>query len=114
MKLGTETASMTNYLLSGIVGEPVPEVGMGCTILRWTDREAATIIKVTPTQVHVQEDKAVRVDTNGMSELQEYTYTPDTTAPVQVFRKTKRGWCAAGGGNALHIGDRRKYHDYSF
>lgn len=114
MKLGTETISMTNYLLSGWVGAPEPQVGMGCTIIMWSDRKAGTIVKVTKTQVHVQEDIATRTDRNGMSESQEYEYTADPTASVQIFRKTKRGYRLAGGGNSLRIGDRSAYHDYSF
>jgi hypothetical protein len=114
MKLGTETASMTNYLMSGTKGEPTPVVGMGATILMWTDRHAATIVKVTPTQVHVQRDKATRIDANGMSEMQEHVFEADPTADVEIFRKTKRGWRKAGGGHGLRIGDRDEYHDYSF
>lgn len=114
MKLGTETGSMVNHLMSGINGSPVPQVGMGATILMWTDRHAATIVKVTPTQVHVQRDIAKRVDSNGMSEMQTYLYEADPTADVEIFRKTKNGYRKAGGGYSLRIGDRAEYHDYSF
>lgn len=114
MKLGTETNSLTNAMLSGSIGAPEPVVGMGATILGWTDRHAATIVKVTPTQIHVQQDIAKRADKNGMSECQEYTYERDETAPIEVFRKTKRGYRKAGGGSSLRIGDRQEYHDYSF
>lgn len=112
MKLGTQTASMTNYLMSGTNGQPTPEVGMGATILMWTDRHAATIVKVTRTQIHVKQDHAKRTDTRGMSESQEYEYTPNPNAPTIVFRKTKRGYRSQAG--SLRIGDRNEYHDYSF
>ena len=112
--LGRETASVQNYLLSGTNGAPTPEVGMGATILAWSDRHAATIVKVTKTQVHVQRDKVIRVDTNGMSEMQTYRYEPDPEASVEVFRLTKKGYRATGGGFALRIGDRQHYHDYNF
>lgn len=114
MNLGTETGSMVNHLMSGTVGEPIPTVGMGATILGWSDRHACTIVKVTPSTIHAQQDIATRIDTNGMSEVQQYTYEHDETATIEVFRKTKRGWRKAGGGNALRIGDRSEYHDYSF
>lgn len=114
MKLGIETSSLANHLLSGSVGAPTPEVGMGATILMWTDRHAATIVKVTPTQVHVQRDRVVRVDSNGMSESQSYRYEVDPTAEVEVFRLTKNGYRKPGGGHGLRIGDRREYHDFSF
>lgn len=38
MKLGTQTGSTTNYLMSGVKGQPAPEIGMGVTLLHWTDR----------------------------------------------------------------------------
>ncbi len=112
MRIGSETGSLCNHLLSGTVGEPTPKVGMGATILMWTDRHAATIVKVTPTQIHVRRDKATRVDKNGLSECQEYIYEEDSAADVEIFRKTKRGWRRSG--VALRIGDRREYHDFSF
>lgn len=48
MKLETETASVMNHLMSrATVGHPESVVGMGATILMWTDRRAATIIDAT-------------------------------------------------------------------
>ena len=114
LKLGRDTGSLTNHMMSRPYGEPKPEVGMGATILMWSDRHAATIVKVTPTQVHVQRDKATRTDDRGMCESQDYTYERDPTATVEVFRLTKRGWRAPGGGAGLLIGDRDEYHDFSF
>ncbi len=111
LKLGRETGSVVNYLMSGTVGAPEPKVGMGATILMYSDRHAATIVKVTKTQVHVQRDIAKRIDKNGMSESQEYVFTSDPDAHVEIFRKTKRGYRAAGGGAALRIGDRDEYYD---
>lgn len=112
MKAGTETGSLMNHVMSRLA-TPTPEVGMGATILMWTDRHAATIVKVTPTQVHVQQDKATRVDKNGMSDSQDYTYEPNPEAPIQVFRKTKRGWRDRSG-QGLGIGYRCEYYDFSF
>lgn len=83
--------------------------------VRDTDRKAATIVKVTPTQVHVQEDISTRTDQNGMSESQTYSYAPDPNAPVRIFRKSKSGtYRAPNRGNGLLIGTRATYHDYSF
>lgn len=111
MKLGTETASVHNWMMSGV--SPIkPEVGMGATILMWTDRHAGTIIKVTPTQIHVQEDEFIRVDGNGMSEDQTYQYTANPQGAIHIFRKTKRGY--RSGSIGLLIGHREHYHDYSF
>lgn len=113
MKLGHETASVNNWLLSGTNGQPIPEVGMGATILMWTDRQAATIVKVTRTQVHVQRDIATREDSRGMSECQDYTFTPNPAARVHVFRRTKTG-AYKGQLGQLRIGDRDEYRDFSF
>ena len=85
---------------------------MGATILMWTDRYAGTVIRVTPTQIHVQEDKATRTDKNGMSESQDYEYAPNPQGRVWIFRKTKRGYRANGAG--LLLDSREAYHDYSF
>lgn len=112
MKAGTDTGSLTNHLYSRMAS-PVPAVGMGVTMLMWTDRDAATIVRITPTQIHVQRDTAKRLGVIEMSEDQDYAYSPDPTAPISIFRKTKRGWkdnCGCG----LLIGTRDHYHDYSF
>lgn len=112
MRLGTETGSLMNHVMTAST-QPVPEVGMGATICCWSDRHAATIVKVTASQIHVQEDIATRTDENGMSECQTYSYQPNREAAVIVFRKTKRGWRSKCG-TGLLIGTRRHYYDYSF
>lgn len=113
LKLGKETGSAINWIMSGAAVPETPAIGMGATILCWTDRHAGTIVKVTPTQIHVQHDSAKRIDTNGMSECQDYEYTPNPKAPIEVFRRTKRGYRNASG-NALLIGKRDEYYDFSF
>lgn len=112
MRLGSETGSLMNHVYTTSLQQS-PEIGMGATMCAWTDRHAATIVKVTPCQVHVQQDIAKRVDENGMSECQRYEYQPNPQAPVIVFRKTKRGWRSACG-YGLIIGVRREYYDFSF
>ncbi len=44
MKLGTETASLSNSLMGRNRKQPV--VGKGATILRWTDRNCAEVLEV--------------------------------------------------------------------
>lgn len=136
MELGGRngTNSVTNWMLSGTKGQPVPEVGMGATILAWTDRYAGTITKVVEIkggfELTVQEDGYKRVDSNGMSEMQTYEYTPDLYGMETVFRfeakKASKGWrqvwtkpetgrvCFVEGGYGLRIGSRQKYNDFSF
>ena len=95
-----------------------PEIGMGCTILYYTDRHAATIIGVSKSGkvVTVQEDKAIRTDKNGMSESQSYRYERDTNGKTQTFSLRKNGiWRARKSTHpTLHIGDKNHYHDYLF
>lgn len=129
MRLGTETGSLTNHLLSrAVIGQPEPTVGMGATILSWTDRHAGTIIKVWKERgmrlVEVQEDFAERTDSNGMSECQDYAYTPNPAGLVTTFGFFKTGWANVylaetgryrkSGSYGLRIGERDKHHDFSF
>lgn len=128
LKAGTETGSLMNHLYSGPVkNEPTPEVGMGATILLWTDRHAATVIGWDGKTVLLQEDDVKRTDNNGMSESQTYECTPHSKSPVLRFRKDKTGswreiflnretnrWNMPKGGHGLMLGVRRPYHDFSF
>lgn len=117
MKLGKQTASVTNWLMSGTQGQPIPEVGMGVTELHWTDRHAGTIVRISPSgkTFWYQRDIATRTDTNGMSESQSYSYAPDPNAALVAARRNKRGeWKATPGGTQLRLGQRSAYHDYSF
>ena len=127
MKLGTQTGSVTNHILSRAVrGQPEPCYGMGCTILAWSDRNPATIINVKGNIIVVQEDRAYRTDSNGMSECQEYEFERDVYGGLYNFRQAKNGqWeevrlnedtgrFKKTNGAGLRIGEREKYHDFSF
>lgn len=110
--------SLTNLLDGNVVGA-VPTVGQGATRLMWTDRVAGTIIKVTGKRLVWQEDSATRADHNGMSECQDYTYTPNPDGRTKVYTMRKNGaWVTEGEplgrGERLGVGYRNKYHDYSF
>lgn len=133
LRLGTQTGSVFNHIDSRAVrGEPEPYVGMGATILHWTDRSAATIVKIETirgvTYVTTQDDNAVRKDKNGMSESQDYEYSADPMGRIRVFKKhPKTGFwmfCVLNSdtgryvqqkhGSGLKIGVRDEYYDYSF
>lgn len=115
---------MTNSLVNMIQGnakQRVPEVGMGCTFLHWTDRSAGTIVAVSASgkSIEVQADKATRTDSNGMSECQTYEYERQPDAPRVTYTQRKDGaWVRQGdplkGGARLAIGYRDTYHDFSF
>ena len=49
------TGSFKNYVM-GRTSDVVPQIGMGATIIGWTDRIAATIVGVEPSRVLIQED----------------------------------------------------------
>lgn len=127
LKLGTETGSLTNHLRSRMVnGQPEPVVGMGATLLHWTDRTACTVVGWDGKILTVQGDNAKRVDSNGMSECQDYEYTPNPNGGLSYFKKTKSGfwvgvrknpetgrWVQSRGAG-LTLGVRMQYHDFSF
>ena len=128
MKLGSETGSLVNHLDSrAVIGAPEPVIGMGATLLGWTDRYPGTVIGWDGKILTVQKDNAVRTDSNGMSESQEYEYTPNPQGSVSRFKLDKNGmWrevttstkgrtvFCEGGGSGLMIGHREKYYDFSF
>lgn len=126
LKLGSETASVTNWMMSGLSAQE-PEVGMGATVLHWTDRTACTVVAWDGKTLVVQEDNAERADGNGMSESQAYTYTPNPEGRKYEYRRDAKGqwrtgwvnpdsgrWNFSKGGQNLSLGTRQQYHDYSF
>jgi hypothetical protein len=131
MSFAQQTGSMVNHLYArGVNGQPTPVVGMGATLLFYSDRRAATITKVELIRgklyLTVQEDYSVRTDKNGMSECQDYDYTPNPTGRVQLFRQGKTGMWEQVRKNSetgryvktdvggLRIGSRNTYYDFSF
>jgi hypothetical protein len=131
MKLGTETNSLVNHLMSrAVIGQPEPAVGMGVTFLHWTDRSAGTIVDVVVKNGKIvifgaKEDKATRVDKNGMSEDQTYVYERDDGARLLRYKLDRKGvWRGVSlnadgrwvfnGGPGVQLGVRNAYHDFSF
>ena len=114
LRAGTETGSLMNHLMSGSARGPV--VGEGATLLHWTDRTAATVIRVSPSgkTAWLREDTAIRTDDHGMSDSQAYRYEPNPNGREWRVSLTKRGWRVMGRGSGVLFGVRRAYHDYSF
>jgi len=113
----------TNSIMARMTkGAPEPEVGMGATIIMWSDRHAATIIEVARFKtgaragqvkaVTVQEDHAQRVDKNGMGDNQHYVYLPNPQGNTWTFKVRPNGsfgdkmW-------SLAIGFRDEHYDFS-
>ena len=117
MKLGSETGSLVNHIMSRGV-DCQPEVGMGVTVLHWTDRSAHTIVEVAKNHIVIVEDHAKRTDDNGMSDNQDYEYTPDPDGRRLIVKRVthgrNKGRYKTASGNYVIIGARDKYHDYSF
>jgi hypothetical protein len=109
-----------------------PKVGDGATIHGWTDRYAATVIKVWQDKryeyVTVQQDSAKRVDRNYQSDCQSYECTPNPHGRTETYRRKLEGgshrWegCYRNdetgrwnkGSGRVKLGVRDEYYDYSF
>jgi hypothetical protein len=130
MNLGTQTGSLINHFLSTSISK-IPNVGDGATICHWSDRTPATVINVErkgkSVIVTVREDNAVRIDTNGMSESQDYEYSANENGSTRMFRTLddgksfhavgrnfETGRLVKSDSTGVYFGHREKYHDYSF
>jgi len=95
----------------------IPEVGMGATICCYSDRLPATIIDIMNggKKISLQVDTAIRLDSNGMSEWQEYRYIANPEGAIFTATRRKDGtYRVSGTKSIVFIGQRRKYYDYSF
>lgn len=94
----------------------IPVVGMGVTEYCGSDCNPYTVVAVTNSRtITIQEDKATRTDTNGMSEVQEYTYGANKHGWTLVITLRADGRWYERGKKGFHyyVGDRRKYFNYS-
>ncbi len=122
MQLGTQTGSLVNHVMSHSVGQLAPAFGLGATVLAWTDRYAGTIIDVgLDGSFTVREDHWVRTDGRGMSESQTYDFAPNPQGRLFRFSLVRRGKAKGQirengkkDGYAVVVGQRHKYHDFSF
>jgi hypothetical protein len=92
-----------------------PVIGMGATLLGWSDRYAYTVIAMSKSgkTITLQEDDATRTDTNGMSESQQYDYVRNLRGRIiKAFRTKSHGWRHKR--MKVLLGVRDSYYDYSF
>lgn len=99
-----------NNLMLGNIKPPTPELGMGATILMWTDRRPCTVIAISPSgkRITVQEDH-----------WNDGQFSPDANAQKVDYTLRKCGrWVRQGsrtnGGEWLRLGKRDYYYDMSF
>jgi hypothetical protein len=110
---------MFNTILAN--NNTVPVLNEAATVLSYSDRYPCTVISVTDKEVIVQEDHARRIDSNGMSETQNYDYSRNENGRTFTYRKVKSGrrkgqWREGGltAGCGIIFGTREKYYDFSF
>lgn len=113
------TGSLINHIADTSAPQSLqPEVGMGATRIGWSDRNAGTIVAVSPSRKTIvwQRDIATRTDGRGMSEMQEYTFERNPDAVEVTFTLRKDGAYRRKGDSAdrLILGVRNEYHDFSF
>jgi hypothetical protein len=120
LKLGTQTGSLFNHLISGSAS-PAPVVGLGATILAWTDRRAATITEVSPSgkRIGVVEDIATAKHKGMTDPGQEWDLQPGNPQHIKYFSLRKNGaWVREGetakGGQRISLGHKSHFYDYSF
>jgi hypothetical protein len=119
LRVGTETGSLVNHV-SSMQGPDMVDlvvIGDGATILRWTDRTPATVVQIRAGKrpvIVIQEDRATRIDANGMSERQEYLYERNPDGATHEVSYRKGAWRVRGSDNGVRFGAREKYHDFSF
>jgi len=86
-------------------------VGAGATLLGYTDRYPATVVKVcTPRKIVVKMDKFEPY----CSMTQDYTYTQDDSGIDIILRKHKDGRWYDKHKGVWSVGRRERYYDFSF
>lgn len=131
MKLGTQTGSVINHLQArATIGQPLPVIGLGATLLLWTDRRACTITNVQlvrgRTIITVQQDWSSVVSGSAHDGSADYAFAPSPKGSEYHFRceadgrwqsvviSRETGRWGKAGERGLRIGERDEYRDPSF
>lgn len=136
MNLSKPTNSLqSNIMHCAVNGAPEPVVGMGVTILYWTDRHVGTIVKVVSKgsplvvdEIHFTEDTTVADKSKGDLPMghQDWVHTPNPNGPVMVGKRGRDGkWYIARKTatgrlsvtkdcTPLAVGFKNYNHDWSF
>ena len=92
-------------------------IGAGATIYYHSDCSPATVISILQNgkKIIIQEDKYTRLDKNGWSELQQYSYERDSGGTTHVATLRSDGkYRITKSQTVVAIGIRRRYWDPSF
>lgn len=93
----------------------MPAVGEGATRMGYSDRDPYTVVRVSKSgkTAWVKADSYRRTDNNGMSDVgQTYEYTTNDESPEVKVKWTGVRWL--GEGTLFRMGERSKFHDFSF
>jgi len=101
--------------------EIIPEIGMGVTQRLFSDSYPYTIIDIIDAKtILIQQDSAIRTDSNGMSDMQDYIYERNQHGPKMLLTKRRDGkWRPKNVRKSkyetvYHLGFRKKYYDFTF
>lgn len=129
MNLSKPTNSLqSNIMHAAVAGAPAPTVGMGVTILYWTDRRAGTIVEVvSENEIVFTEDDTV-ADKSKPCQMghQNWIHTPQPNGPRMTAKKGRDGrWYLARKTKTgrlsvnkkclpLAVGYKEHHYDWSF
>jgi hypothetical protein len=119
MKLNKNSPLFQTHGVAKNVPPVKPEVGMGATYSVGSDRYPFTVVEIINDKtIVVQGDNYRRTDDNGLSESQEYEFTPNKDGPKRVltFRSNGRWVEKKDKQNApgYRLGHRSAYQDPCF
>lgn len=118
---GKDTNSLMNALMA--TSEPPAEIRMGdgATVLKWTDRDAGTVIEVTDLGVFAQLDQARSTDGREPSDVQSYAHSPNPAGLTYALFRVPSDPCAgqwrengSPKGWAVAFGVRDQFFNHSF
>lgn len=80
-----------NHYFNGTLGNI--QVGTLCTVYLWSDRHAYEVVEVIDqSNISIRRLKAIRTDSNGMSDAQNWRYESNEKAATERIQLTKSGW----------------------
>lgn len=94
-----------------------PLIGEGATVKFGSDSRPYTIYDASYSgkTLYLREDHATRIDKNGMSEMQEYQYSPNPNgSELKVTLRKDGRYKVVKTDMLVSIGVRRYYYDFSF